>query len=92
MVANRKYPVGLRERAVKMARDLQREADGGRGAISRVARDLGIHPEALRQPSGTLSRYRTLAIWPTSSCGTRASSGTDYLCLSIPAGDLLRTA
>ncbi|WP_083896341.1 transposase [Nocardia jiangxiensis] len=48
MVAQRKYPVELRERAVRMVQDLQRAPGGGRGAISQVARDLGIHKEALR--------------------------------------------
>jgi transposase len=48
MAAQRKYPDELRERAVKMVFDI-RELDGkGRGEISRVARQLDVHPEALR--------------------------------------------
>ena len=48
MPAQRKYPEELRERAVKMVLEV-RERDGkGRGEIARVARQLGIHPEALR--------------------------------------------
>lgn len=48
MPAQRKYPEELRERAVKMVFEV-RERDGkGRGEIARVARQLGIHPEALR--------------------------------------------
>lgn len=43
-----KYPAELKERAVAMARDLERELGPGRGAIARVAAQLGIHPEALR--------------------------------------------
>ncbi len=48
MAAQRKYPGELRERAVKMVFEI-RELDGkGRGEISRVARQLDVHPEALR--------------------------------------------
>ena len=48
MPAQRKYPEELRERAVKMVLEI-RERDGkGHGEIARVARQLGIHPEALR--------------------------------------------
>lgn len=43
-----KYPAELKERAVAMARELERELGPGRGAIARVAAQLGIHPEALR--------------------------------------------
>ena len=43
-----KYPVELKERAVTMVRELERERGRGRGAIAQVARDLGIHKEALR--------------------------------------------
>ena len=48
MVAQRKYPDELRERAVRMVREI-RERDGkGQGELARVARQLGVHPEALR--------------------------------------------
>ena len=48
MVAQRKYPEELRERAVKMVLEI-RERDGkGHGELARVARQLGVHPEALR--------------------------------------------
>ena len=48
MPAQRKYPDELRERAVKVVLEI-RDRDGkGRGEIARVARQLGIHPEALR--------------------------------------------
>jgi len=48
MAAQRKYPEGLRERAVKMVFEI-RERDGkGRGELARVGRQLGVHPEALR--------------------------------------------
>ena len=48
MAAAKKYPVELKERAVGMVRDLERELGAGRGAIARVAGQLGVHPEALR--------------------------------------------
>lgn len=43
-----KYPVELKERAVAMVRELERQRGRGRGAIAQVARDLGVHKEALR--------------------------------------------
>jgi len=43
-----RYPDELRERAVKMVLEI-RERDGkGHGEIARVARQLDVHPEALR--------------------------------------------
>jgi transposase len=48
MAAPKKYPDELRERAVKMVLEI-RERDGkGLGELARVARQLGVHPEALR--------------------------------------------
>jgi transposase len=48
MAAQRKYPEELRDRAVKMVFEV-RERDGkGHGEIARVARQLDVHPEALR--------------------------------------------
>ena len=48
MPAQRKYPEELRERAVMMVFEV-RDRDGkGRGELARVARQLGVHPEALR--------------------------------------------
>ena len=48
MAAQKKYPDELRERAVRMVLEV-RERDGkGQGELARVARQLGVHPEALR--------------------------------------------
>lgn len=48
MPAQRKYPEELRERVVKMVFEI-RERDGkGHGEIARVARQMGVRPEALR--------------------------------------------
>jgi transposase len=43
MVAPRKYPVELQERAVRLWRSEQ-----PRRPIAHLARELGVHPEALR--------------------------------------------
>jgi transposase len=43
MVAPRKYPVELQERAVRLLRSEQ-----PRRPIAHLARELGVHPEALR--------------------------------------------
>jgi transposase len=48
MPAQRKYPEELRERAVKVVLEIRDREGKGRGEIARVARQLGIHPEALR--------------------------------------------
>ena len=48
MSAQRKYPEELRERAVKMVLEIRRQDGKGRGELVRVARQLGVHPEALR--------------------------------------------
>ena len=41
MAPPRKYPQELRDRAVRLARESERP-------LAHVARDLGVHPEALR--------------------------------------------
>ena len=48
MAAQRKYPDELRERAVKMLFEVREREGRGRGELARVARQLGVHPEALR--------------------------------------------
>lgn len=48
MPAQRKYPEELRERAVKMVFEVRDQDGKGRGELTRVARQLGVHPEALR--------------------------------------------
>ena len=44
----KKYPVELKQRAVAMVDELEREFGPGRGAIARVAAQLGVYPEVLR--------------------------------------------
>ena len=48
MAAPRKYSVELQQRATRMAMDARRDPEAARGAIKRVADQLGVHPEALR--------------------------------------------
>jgi transposase len=48
MAAQRKYPDELRERAVKMVFEVREREGKGQGELARVARQLGVHPEALR--------------------------------------------
>jgi len=44
----RRYPPELRERAIRMVREAIAESGERQGAVSRVARQLGIGPESLR--------------------------------------------
>ena len=48
MAAPRKYSVELQQRATRMAIDARKDPASSRGAIKRVADQLGVHPEALR--------------------------------------------
>ena len=48
MAAPRKYPDELRERATRMAVELRADPTTKQGAIARVAEQLGMHPETLR--------------------------------------------
>ena len=48
MAAPRKYPDELRERATRMAGELRADPATKPGAIKRVADQLGMHPETLR--------------------------------------------
>lgn len=48
MVAPRKYPDELRERAIRLVHDAKAEPGGGRGVIRRIGDQLGINPETLR--------------------------------------------
>jgi transposase len=45
---SKRYPAELKERAVRMVKDLRQEDPGDRTVISRVARQLGIGDESLR--------------------------------------------
>ena len=44
----KRYPIDLKERAVKMVLELRREDPRDQGVINRVARQLGVASESLR--------------------------------------------
>ncbi len=48
MVAPRKYPEELRERAIRLALDARRDPASRPGACTRIGQQLGINPETLR--------------------------------------------
>src|SRR4051794_16079500 len=48
MAAPRKYPDELRERATRMAVEARQDPATRAGALSRIAKQLGINPETLR--------------------------------------------
>ncbi len=48
MAAPRKYSVEIQQRATRMAMDARKDPESARGAIKRIADQLGVHPEALR--------------------------------------------
>jgi transposase len=48
MAASKKYPDELRARATRMAVEARRDPATAKGAIKRIADQLGVHPEALR--------------------------------------------
>ncbi|GAA1656152.1 transposase [Fodinicola feengrottensis] len=48
MAAAMRYPAELKVRAVGMVRELELELGEGRGAIARVAEQLGVNAETLR--------------------------------------------
>ena len=48
MAAPRKYSEELKERATRMAVEARRDPASRAGAISRIGKQLGVHPEALR--------------------------------------------
>ena len=48
MAAPRKCSVELQQRATRMAMDPREDPESARGAIKRVADQLGVHSEALR--------------------------------------------
>ena len=48
MVAPRKYPDELRERAIRLVLDAKAEPGSAQGACARIGNQLGINPETLR--------------------------------------------
>jgi hypothetical protein len=52
MAAPRRYPDELRERATRMAVEVRRDPATRAGALARMAGQLGINPETLRNLPG----------------------------------------
>ena len=48
MAASRKYPAELQERATRLAIKARQDPERRRGAVRRVAEQLGVNPETLR--------------------------------------------
>jgi len=48
MVAPRKYPAELRERAIRLTLDARKDPASRPGAFTRIGDQLGINPETLR--------------------------------------------
>lgn len=48
MTSSRKYPDELRERATRLVLGARRDPERSKGAIARIAGELGVYPEALR--------------------------------------------
>lgn len=48
MVAPRKYPEELRERAIRLALDARKDPASRSSAVRRIGEQLGINPETLR--------------------------------------------
>ncbi len=48
MVAQRKYPEELRERAMRLVLDARKDPASRSGAVTRIGEQLGINPETLR--------------------------------------------
>ena len=46
--SQRRYPAEIKDRAVRMVRELRREDPADQGVITRVARQLDVGPESLR--------------------------------------------
>ena len=67
MAAQKKYPDELRERAVKMVLEIREREGKGHGELARVARQLGVHPEAPpRGPADFPAHRMRLAATPAS--------------------------
>lgn len=48
-----KYPEELRERAVRMVLEVRAETGERHGAVTRIAKQLGVGPESLRGTPGS---------------------------------------
>ena len=84
MGAPTKYSEELRDRAVRMALDARRDPARSRGAIRRIAEQLGVHPEAMR------NWVRTAEIDGGLRPGTSTSDGERIADLEVGNRELRR--
>ena len=82
MVAPRKYPDELRERAVRLVLDAKAEQGSAKGACGRIGNQLGINPETLRGGSPKLrsTPASARARPPRMPRGSRSWSGRSASC------------
>lgn len=73
MVAPRKYPDELRERATRMAVEARQDPQARVGAVKRIADQLGVHPEALRTWVQRAERDEGLRPGPTTAEAARVA-------------------
>ncbi|GGM43390.1 insertion element IS6110 uncharacterized 12.0 kDa protein [Promicromonospora citrea] len=73
MVAPRKYPDELRERATRMAVEARQDPAARIGAVKRIADQLGVHPEALRTWVQRAERDEGLRPGPTTAEAARVA-------------------
>lgn len=73
MVAPRKYPDELRERATRMALEARQDPQARVGAVKRIADQLGVHPEALRTWVQRAERDEGLRPGPTTAEAARVA-------------------
>lgn len=73
MVAPRKYPDELRERATRMAVEARQDPAARVGAVKRIADQLGVHPEALRTWVQRAERDEGLRPGPTTAESARVA-------------------
>ncbi len=66
MVAPRKYPDELRERATRLVIEARKDPASRSGAVKGIADQLGVHPEALRTWVTRAERDEGLRPGPTS--------------------------
>jgi transposase len=73
MVAPRKYPDELRERATRLAVEARQDPQARVGAVKRIADQLGVHPEALRTWVQRAERDEGLRPGPTTAEAARVA-------------------
>jgi hypothetical protein len=82
MLAQRKYPEELRERAVKMVLEIRARDGKGHGELARVGRQLGVHLRLCvagsNRPKSTAGRGRGPR--QRASSGSRSWNGKTVSC------------